>query len=566
MKLKNQFLRLFAVLGLSMAATTAWADAVTLSGDATDGYYVKMPTPNGSSPVSSTLTIPSNVKTFKVYDDGGATENFTATTCSRGWDCREQLQLIPPQGYFLHLSGSIERSNFGGMYFYVDSAETTVYGDATNRMITVAVDGNGQPKKYDNLLAWTHSNMFLTFYTASTTSGPGLDLTVEVAFDIGADGLGSYEFDNDVDRLELHASATTAQVNKATTLTAPEGTILYVAFNDELDVGDTIFVLNGGSSSTDTLAKMSGANNDVVYGTNNKLTIIVKSDANGIGSVLRAFAYVVKKNTQLSTTGIDIYSPTANYAIAKINDVQSGTVSISGVTVNAVELEREFSKNTPATIVLPFQLPSGAKTNADFYKLNAVVQEGHSWHAKVQKISSLPKANAPYVVVIPNDTKLKFWNYSELTLETGSLIKREVSNNNWYFIGTYTKMDWDNNDALALAYGFAANDEPEICAGAFGKLGTGSSVAPMRAYLSKASASVVLSRPLAQGEVSSIESLPEVIDVEFIDEEEKTTAIGRMNTVTGAIKIDRWFDLKGRSTNHKPTTKGAFFNQKGIAK
>ena len=88
----------------------------------------------------------------------------------------------------------------------------------------------------------------------------------------------------------------------------------------------------------------------------------------------------------------------------------------------------------------------------------------------------------------------------------------------------------------------------------------------MRAYLSKANPGVALSRPLAKGEVSSIENLPESIDVNFIDEEEKTTAIGRMNTVTGAIKIDRWFDLKGRSTNHKPTTKGAFFNKKGIAK
>ena len=82
----------------------------------------------------------------------------------------------------------------------------------------------------------------------------------------------------------------------------------------------------------------------------------------------------------------------------------------------------------------------------------------------------------------------------------------------------------------------------------------------------KKNADVRLGRPLAKGEVSSIESLPESIDVEFIDEEEKTTAIGRMNTVTGAVKIERWFDLKGRSTNHKPTTKGAFFNKKGIAK
>ena len=88
----------------------------------------------------------------------------------------------------------------------------------------------------------------------------------------------------------------------------------------------------------------------------------------------------------------------------------------------------------------------------------------------------------------------------------------------------------------------------------------------MRAYVRKVNADVRLSRPLAKGEVSSIEDLPESIDVEFVDEGEKPMAIGRMNTVTGAIKINRWIDLKGRSTNHKPTTKGVFFNKKGIAK
>ena len=53
---------------------------------------------------------------------------------------------------------------------------------------------------------------------------------------------------------------------------------------------------------------------------------------------------------------------------------------------------------------------------------------------------------------------------------------------------------------------------------------------------------------------------------ELVDEDDKPMAIGRLNTVTGAIQINRWIDLKGRSTNHKPTTKGVFFNKRGIAK
>ena len=53
---------------------------------------------------------------------------------------------------------------------------------------------------------------------------------------------------------------------------------------------------------------------------------------------------------------------------------------------------------------------------------------------------------------------------------------------------------------------------------------------------------------------------------ELVDEDDKPMAIGRLNTVTGAIQINRWIDLNGRSTNHKPTTKGVFFNKRGIAK
>lgn len=577
MKLKKQFLRLFALLGLSMAATSAWAGEIAanpapnLECDANgSNCYVNMPTPSSSGYVYGSVAIPSNVKTFMVYDDGGVDGPFTSFA-GTGAPYGVRLLLTAPAGCALKISGKLYGASTG-QEPYVVVINGSVYSSALADWITYGYPNNKNGYAFSinptktlstgpSVIVELHRNT-----DHAGDNGDGLAMIVEVipgTLVIDPSENGSYNVSSAAGQFDLQIPA--GSVNNTTTLTAPEGYVLYVEGGIAVPSGSSVTAYDGANTSASQIFATTGAaNTEGALSSTNNVTLQVATTGSGFAAAQNVTVHVLKKTT---TAAADYYAQDDdNFTVATIKNVETGTVSFSGVTVNAVELEREFSMNTPATIVLPFQLPDGATTNANFYKLNEVVQAGHSWHAKVQKISSLPKANAPYVVVIPNDTKLKFWNYSELTLKTGSLIKREVSNNNWYFIGTYTKMDWDNNDALALAYGFAANNEPEICAGAFGKLGTGSSVAPMRAYLSKASPSVVLSRPLAQGEVSSIESLPEVIDVEFIDEEEKTTAIGRMNTVTGAIKIDRWFDLKGRSTNHKPTTKGAFFNQKGIAK
>ena len=307
------------------------------------------------------------------------------------------------------------------------------------------------------------------------------------------------------------------------------------------------------------------------------MTIVVKTDESGLNNILKANVYVVKKNTSLSTTGIDIYNnEAANYAVAKIGDPQSGTVSIpNAISVNVIEFNRTFTAGKAGTIVLPFSLPAGATTNAKFYKLKEVVSVDCKWKATFRNIAldnanALPTANTPYAVIVPEATELQFnLNGGQATFLTDDIAEQYDNTNKWIFKGTYGYKTWSSTDPeFGLAYALAATDDPygKYKAGQYGKVGEDTYAVPMRAYMRKVNANVTLGRPLAKGEVSSIESLPESIDVEFIDEEEKTTAIGRLNTVTGAIKIDRWFDLKGRSTNHKPTTKGAFFNKKGIAK
>ena len=583
MNLKSQFLSLSALLAFGMGAS-AWGaqdQIVNPTVNIISGVYtVNMPAPLGQvgKPIA-TWQVPEGVKAFKVYDDGGSDGAFSTTDCTTNV-CAEILTLVPPTGYFLHLSGSLvsaehQNQNKGQKAYF------TVYDAFTGKTL---INPNGIG---NDLSAWTSPDhdMLLQFYS-STKEWPGenqagLDLTVELALDIGTDGLGQYSFANDEDHLEMHASETNSKVNKATALTSPAGTIMYVTFDAVLAEGDTVVVLNGGSNSTDTLFKKTNANSaDVVYIPNNKATICVNTNNDGLNNILRAVANVVTKNVEQSVAGVDVYT-VDDYKAAKINDVQIGAFSItSPITVDAVAFDREFTAGTPATIVLPFQLPAGAETNGKFYYLKKIVQVTGEcrWKAtmtwiRAKNANALPEANTPYAVIIPEGTELWFkLNGNRTTIQTGELAEQPDVNGNWIFKGTYEYKAWETeSDGIGLDYAIAKTAGEGYKAGDFVKIGSGVTSAPMRAYISKANSGVTLqpvgnARPLAQSEISSIENLPESIDVEFVDEDEKTTAIGRLNTVTGAIKIDRWFDLKGRSTNHKPTTKGAFFNKKGIAK
>jgi hypothetical protein len=73
-------------------------------------------------------------------------------------------------------------------------------------------------------------------------------------------------------------------------------------------------------------------------------------------------------------------------------------------------------------------------------------------------------------------------------------------------------------------------------------------------------------RPVMKGEAyapalrSNISDLPDEIDVEIVNESDQPMAIGKFNTVTGEMKMDRWFDLNGKLLKGKPFTKGIYFH------
>lgn len=251
------------------------------------------------------------------------------------------------------------------------------------------------------------------------------------------------------------------------------------------------------------------------------------------------------------------------------------------IDVTSVTFNRTFSANTPSTVVLPFDLPDGATFNAEFYGLDNVAQVGSSWKATMNYIGDgvLPKANTPYVVILPNDGPLEFnLNGANATMQMSKIDTSWNENKTWYFTSVYQYKTWggDNDDELGLAYAFSGRNEQTIAKGKFGKIVDGGYAYPLRAYLRKTDANVVLKqsqgRPLALGEqgaagLYSVDLVPETIEVEFVKSDANgnnhTTFVGRMNTRTGKIRIirdARTFDLKGRYVG-KPKAKGVYFKK-----
>ncbi|MCQ2104877.1 MAG: hypothetical protein MJZ26_03695 [Fibrobacter sp.] len=232
------------------------------------------------------------------------------------------------------------------------------------------------------------------------------------------------------------------------------------------------------------------------------------------------------------------------------------------------------------TIVVPFTSPFGCFSGFQLFRVVDIKKDwdGGPWKAYAQQNVDPLEANTPYIMV-PHDEKLVLkkndsqCSSKQVTFNTSEGIKK-VAFGNWEFHGTYEYKKWAEGDPdLGCIFGFAGKNRPDInvTEGQFVKGKAGASIKPLRAYLyyNKNATAGAKRTALASNEIASIEELPSSIDVEFLNEEGKPMAIGRMNTSTGAVTMqDRWFDLKGRMLDHKPTVKGTYYHmgQKVIVK
>ena len=117
---KNSYAFFFVAVLFLTAVTT---NAASLAGNATDGYYINMPASG-----TETLTIPSGVTSFKVYDDGGpgGTEDECNNCGDEGADANYSnlgsvsTYLVIQGSSLLRVTGSLNTDSSGStVYDYI---------------------------------------------------------------------------------------------------------------------------------------------------------------------------------------------------------------------------------------------------------------------------------------------------------------------------------------------------------------------------------------------------------------------------------------------------------------
>lgn len=217
--------------------------------------------------------------------------------------------------------------------------------------------------------------------------------------------------------------------------------------------------------------------------------------------------------------------------------------------LNKVVFDRRFTKDKPATLVLPFST-TGLIPGVQLYKFKDVKRNGDGeWVATLVNTSDV-EAYKPYVVV-PLKTNLDFaGNQQPATFPVTpdqSTMTMTDPDTGWTLVGLSEPKSWETGDSeIGKAYGFAGKDKNvagnDIHRGDFVKIAAGASAKPGRCYLVKEGDLVSNAKGMTR--VAAAEELPSTIKVRFINGE--ATGIAELNTETGEMSDIKWYDLNGR--------------------
>ena len=177
---------LLTTILFAMTAQPAWATqtTVSLSGNATDGYYINMPAKGAAKTFDDAyvLTLDGSIKTFKLYDDGGKSGNHSV-------EYKGYLVINVPSDYYIQITGSLQQ---------VDPTTLTVFenntGDNSVDSRLIYQQGNASIDKISTSSAITvlhettaHSNEYsrsgFDFTMTLVKKGAYDDLYAEVSSD-----------------------------------------------------------------------------------------------------------------------------------------------------------------------------------------------------------------------------------------------------------------------------------------------------------------------------------------------------------------------------------------------
>ena len=224
----------------------------------------------------------------------------------------------------------------------------------------------------------------------------------------------------------------------------------------------------------------------------------------------------------------------------------------TNIAVSSVTLNRTFTENVISTLYVPFEIAASDVVGASVYQFNTVEKNESDgrWKFKVLTTETV-EANTPYII-LPSATQVTF-DATSFILNTSNPVTH--SKGKWEFKGTYELVTFEetSDDAFYVFAGQAANGAK------LGEFVKSSGYAnPMRAYLIYHKNANVTAKS-ASGSLGSNILLPDELDIEIEDENGVVVQTGTLNTVTGEVRMDRWYDLKGRKLNSKPTVKGTYY-------
>ena len=248
------------------------------------------------------------------------------------------------------------------------------------------------------------------------------------------------------------------------------------------------------------------------------------------------------------------------------------------VAVKDVKINREFHSGQASTVMLPFDYTCNNGEGGKFYAFVGVAwnDSENKWEATMKEpgdgtnqVTTLT-ANTPYLFM-PSGTEMTFPNIPNMTDGTVTLKPASEGGNcsgtsgdaNWEFHGTYTKKTWTSSDSdkdygFAATSGTATDGTTTITAGQFVRFAPGAWMKPMRCYLSYIGTSAPA--PARGVTRAAGDGLPQSITVRLVSRGGETTAIGTLDTQTGELSFDGWYDMNGRKLDGKPTKKGLYIN------
>ena len=291
-------------------------------------------------------------------------------------------------------------------------------------------------------------------------------------------------------------------------------------------------------------------------------------------ALLAGFSFAQEEGEVLGEYGAITVKMLNGKRTALISGESKETVEITeDVEIDSVYYDRDYSGdyNKPGTLMFPFSMKTGClSSSAQIAEIKSIVG-AETYQIYAQYSNGIFEANTPYFVR-PSKQRLEF-NMNDpgcfpTKLNTTNGGNKKKTFENWEFTGMYSYKQWNEGDPeLGYVYGFAARETEnssgkKIQQGQFIKGAAGIKIRPFRAYLVYKRTSA-LAKTAAGSTTASItaDDLPATIDVIFLDENGETTAIERLNTLTGDFSTATgWYDLKGRKLDKKPTIKGTYFN------